>query len=110
MAFTPKPTKPEMERWKPDPDLPKVKYRVEERLNLTSLVQDITEKLPVNRFRDRVEFDDVVIRILEQVWPKWEDYFSPLVRNPFRKIVLRTVFESAGIEMNGISPKNKGYS
>lgn len=100
MVFTPK-TKPKITlgEWKLDPNLPEVKYKADGRLNLTALATDIAEKLPVKTFRDRVEFDDVVAQIFSQVWPRWEDYFSPLVRKPLDRDVHTTVFSYAKVEL-----------
>lgn len=102
MVFTPKfqpKSKPTLGKWKLDSNLPQVKYRVAGRLDLSAVARDIAEKLPVKKFRDRVEFDDIVARIFVQVWPKWEDYFSPLVREAFGKNVHKAVFEYAKIEL-----------
>lgn len=98
MVFTPKVTKT-AERWKRDSNLPDVKYNVDGRLHLTDLARDITEKLPVTKFKDRVEFEDVAGKIFSQVWPKWEEYFGPFVRKPFGRDVLRSVFRHAKIEL-----------
>jgi len=100
MVFIPKVVKIEtLNNWELNPNLPEVKYKVEGRLNLSALSQDIAKKLPVKKFRDRVEFDDVVGRAFAEVWPRWEDYFSPLVRKQFFRDVIRAVFDCSKIEL-----------
>ena len=100
MVFIPKVVKVEtLNNWELNPNLPEVKYRVKGRINLLVLSQDIAKKLPVKKFRDRVEFEDVVGRAFAEVWPGWEDYFSPFVRNPFFRDVIRAVFNYAKIEL-----------
>ncbi len=108
MVFKPKTAeKTTLGKWEIDPNLPEVKYRATGRLNLSALARDIAEKLPVKTFRDRVEFDDVFGRAFSEAWPKWEDYFSPFVREPFEKDVKRAVFEYAKIELKDEKEKSK---
>ena len=93
--------------WTSDDSLPKMKYYVNERLNMTALAQDISEKLPVKTFKDRVEFDEVVGKILSQVWPRLDKYFSPLVIKPFIRDVHKAVFKHAKIELAGEKKVNE---
>ncbi len=107
MAFTPKTSKSTSNKWEPNPNLPEVKYKIDGRIHLTTLARDIAEKLPVKRFRDLVEFEDVVNRAFSQVWPQWEEYFGPLVRQPFERDVYKAVFNYAKIELGDKKNDNR---
>lgn len=93
--------------WTLDVNLPKMRYYVDERLNMTALAQDISEKLPVKTFKDRVEFDEVVGKILSQVWPKLDGYFSPLVIKSLTRDIHKAVFKYAKIELVGEKKANE---
>ncbi len=100
MVFVPKANSKRPGAWTLDPDLPKVKfYTADGRLRFTFLVREIIEKLPVKKFRDRVEFEKVIDQIFLQVWPKWDKYFAPQIGKIFAANVRRTVFKDAGIEL-----------
>ena len=80
--------------WVRDPALPAVKYQsANGQINVTLLVNHIVSRLPTTNFRDYVEYDDVVGKLMEEVWPKWMKYFpsimlfevSRVVRNTLRK-------------------------
>lgn len=100
MVFVPKANSKRSGAWTPDPDLPKVEfYTADGRLSLSLLVGEIIKKLPVKKFRDRVEFEKVIDQIFFQVWPNWDKYFAPQIGKVFAANVRRTVFKDAGIEL-----------
>ena len=84
--------------WERDPALPSIKYVNEnEQTNISMMVKDIIENLPVTHFRDYVEFEDVVHKVLENLWPRYTEYFQPITLPPFLRHIRNRVRENAEI-------------
>lgn len=111
MVFKPTVVKPTMGKWSLDPDLPEHKYKTKDgRFNLTALAKDVTDKLPVRRFSDRVAFMEVAKKAFRATWPDWDKYFSPLVRDQFERSVMRAVAKYAEITLSSEQDDNRSDS
>jgi len=102
MVFTPHVTSNE-DRWRLNPSLPIVKYQQEGRIKITDIVADIIQQLPVKSFSDHVVYYNVTKQLLEQVWPRWEEYFHPSTQQAFLHLVQRRIKRDGAIIFENIN-------
>ncbi len=86
--------------WERDPALPSIQYVNESgQTNISMMVKDIIENLPVTYFRDYVEFEDVVHKVLESIWPRYTEYFQPTTLPLFLRHIRNRVRENVEITL-----------
>lgn len=73
-------------------------YLVNDQVAISYLVRDVISRLPVVQFRDYVEYQSVIRKLINRLWPGWTSQIKN--SESILRCVTKIVFKEASIKID----------